>query len=317
MRNLLPSRFALLLVLVASVALARGPESKVVIRTEMVSDHPAYSTNTLYVSGHVATVVRFEKDVDPSKTKLLGWEGRFEPLLVGSKKVVVEPIRDLDPDEALPLLVTLVDGTEIPFLVKPRIKEAWGWTDQQVNVFKDSESFDAVLSSLYDSLKRERELREENERIRKENERARNEEKSVDHAYATLLINGEVKKTPFRIEKVVRLKKDGMEMVFEVFSGPGKAAAVVTLSNTHYGKAWEFDGASLTDGSTSFPARPFALRVERSTIVPRQTGTVVVVVDKSAFESQDGKLVDHALQIFRGDGLLQVAVTLEHTLIRQ
>jgi hypothetical protein len=108
-----------------------------------------------------------------------------------------------------------------------------------------------------------------------------------------------------------------MEMVFEVFSGPGKAAAVVTLSNTHYGKAWEFDGAYLTHGSTSFPARPFALRLDRSTIVPGQAGTVAVVVDKSAFEAQDGNLMDLALQIFRGDGLLQVAVTLEHTLIRE
>jgi hypothetical protein len=48
------------------------------------------------VSGQVATVLRFEKDVDPAKTKLLRSEGRFEPLLVGSKKVVIEPLRDLN-----------------------------------------------------------------------------------------------------------------------------------------------------------------------------------------------------------------------------
>jgi hypothetical protein len=146
----------------------------------MISDHPGMSTSSVYVSGQIATVLHFEKDVDPTKTKLLGWEGRFEPLLVGSKMVVIMPIRDLNRDEVIPLLVTLVDGTEIPFIVKPQSLEKWGWTDHQVNVFKDREGYNAVLSSLNDSLKRERELSEENERFKKE-------ENSVDHAYATLL----------------------------------------------------------------------------------------------------------------------------------
>ncbi|WP_407740121.1 DUF2381 family protein [Hyalangium sp.] len=147
----------------ASVALARNPDDKSRIRTFKLSEHPGQSTETIYVSGQVATVLRFEKDVDPAKTKLLGWEGRFEPLLVGSKKVVIEPLRDLDRDEAVPLLVTLVDGTEIPFILKPPFTKddgGWeGWTDQQVNVFKDPDSYNAVLSSLYDSLKKERKLR--------------------------------------------------------------------------------------------------------------------------------------------------------------
>ena len=30
-------------------------------------------------------MLRFEKEVDPAKTKLLAWEGRFEPLLIGEK----------------------------------------------------------------------------------------------------------------------------------------------------------------------------------------------------------------------------------------
>jgi hypothetical protein len=108
-----------------------------------------------------------------------------------------------------------------------------------------------------------------------------------------------------------------MDIVVEVFSGPGKAATVVTLTNTYYGGPWEFDGAYLTRDFTSYTARPFALRLERSTIVPGQTGRIAVVLDKSAFETKEGQLVDLALQIFRGDGLLQVAVTMDHTLIRQ
>jgi uncharacterized protein (TIGR02268 family) len=310
MRDFLPCRSVLLAVLVSSVAMARGPYDKIVIRTEKISDHPANPTSSVYVSGQVATVLRFEKDVDPAKTKLLGWEGRFEPLLVGSKKVVIEPIRDLNRDEAVPLLVTLVDGTEIPFIVKPQSFEEWGWTDQQVNIFKDPDSYNAVLSELYDTLKKERALSEEVQRFKKE-------ENSVDHAYATLLANGEVKKTPFRRRAAYRPKNEDMDMLVEVFSGPGKAAAIVTLSNTYYGDTWTFDGAYLTRDFSSFTARPFALRMNRSAIVPGQTGIIAVVVDKSAFATKDGELADLVLQIFRGDGLLQVVVALDHTLIHE
>ncbi len=306
-------RSALFAVLVSSVAMARGPYDKVVIRTEKISDHPANPTSSIYVSGQVATVLRFEKGVDPTKTQLLGWEGRFEPLLVGSKAVVIQPIRDLNRDEAVPLLVTLVDGTEIPFIVKPQSFEEWGWTDHQVNVFMDHESYNAVLSELYDTLKKERALSEENQRLKKE-------ENSVDHAYATLLANGEVKKTPFLRKKFWRSKNEDMDIAVELFSGPEKAAVVVHLKNTYYGDSgepWKFDGAYVTRDYTSFTSRPFAIRLERSTIQPGQSGKIAVVVDKSAFATKDGNLTDLALQIFRGDGLLQVAVTLEASLIRQ
>jgi hypothetical protein len=213
----------------------------------------------------------------------------------------------------MPLLVTLVDGTEIPFIVKPQSFEEWGWTDHQVNVFKDPESYNAVLSELYDTLKKERALREESQRLKQE-------ENSVDHAYATLIANGEVKKTPFRREKFWRSKKEDMDIAVEVFSGPGKAAVLVHLSNTYYGDSgepWKFDGAYVTRDYTSVTSRPFAIRSERSTIQPGQSGKIAVVVDKSAFETKNGDMTDLALQIFRGDGLLQVAVTMEAALIRK
>ncbi|MFY0573348.1 DUF2381 family protein [Cystobacter fuscus] len=294
----------------ASSALARDMEEKLTIRTLKVPAHPGQEAPSVYVSGQVVTTLRFENEVNPAKTKFLAWEGRFETPLVGGKKVVLEPLRDLDDGEALPLLVTLVDGTEFTFLVKPKSREDWGWIDYQVNVFKDHDSYNAVLSSLYDSLNRERDLREENERFKKE-------ENSVDHAYAILLANGQVKKTPFRRRFVYRPKNQDMDMVVEVFEGPGKAAALVTLKNTHYGEPWKFDGAYLTRDFTHYTLRPFALRMDRSSIVEGETGRIAVVADKSAFQTDDGQLADLALQIFRGDGLLQVYVKLEHTLIRQ
>lgn len=303
-------KYALLLVLLTSPAWARDTDEKLTIRTLKYQEHPSQEGPSLYVSSQVVTALRFEKDVDPAKTKFLAWEGRFEAPLVGGKKVVLEPLRDLDDGEALPLLVTLVDGTEFTFLVKPRSYKAWGWTDYQVNVFKDPDSYNAVLSGLYDSLKKERELREENERLKKE-------ENSVDHAYATLLVNGQVEKTPFVRRQVIRPKNEDMDMVVELFAGPDKAAVVVTLTNTYYGESWEFDRAYLTRDFTSYTARPFALRMDRREIVSGQSGRIAVVVDKSAFQTDDGKLTDLALQIFRRDGVLQLYVNLVHMLIRQ
>lgn len=309
MRDFPPCRSVLFAVLVSSVALASGPHEQIVIRTEMISDHPGRSTSSVYVAGQIATVLRFEKEVEPAKTKLLGWEGRFEPLVAGGKMVIIMPLRDLNSDEAVPLLVTLVDGTEIPFIVKPRSFETWGWTDHQVNVFKNPDSFNAVRSSLNDSLKRERELREENERLKQE-------ETSVDHAFAALLLKGQWKKTPFRSDEVAVLKDGDMDIRIETFSGPGKAAVVVRLTNTYSDEPWRFRDARLIADISDYTSLPFALRIDRAEIVPGQSGTIAVVMDQNAFESKEG-LRNLALEIFRQDGLRQVLVNVDHRLIRK
>jgi hypothetical protein len=181
--------------------------------------------------------------------------------------------------------------------------------DQQVNVFADRQSFDAVLSSLYRALKSERELREENERYHRE-------ENSIDHAYATLLANGALKKTPFRQKNTVVLKDAGMDMVVNLFSGEGKAAAVVQLNNTNSDEPWRFGEARLSADGSSRTARPFALRMNRAEIIPGASGRIAVVADKSAFVSEQG-LVDLTLEIFRSDGSQQVVVLLDHRLVRE
>lgn len=314
MRPDLPIRSFLFVVLVASSgAQARDKYDEPLVRPIMLSEHPSNGTHSVYVKGQLVTALRFEQPVDPSKTKMIGWEGRLEPLVVVRNKVILEPIRDLHQDDGIPLVVTLVDGTEIPFLVKPPWrKEEGGWPpilDQQIDVFKDRESYASMHAALKDALKKNDALTEENERYRKE-------ENSVDHAYATLLANGEVKKTPFRFVLASRPKDPDMEMLVEVFSGPGKAAALITLKNTNYGDTWEFAGAYLTRDLTSYTKQPFALRMTRPAIAPGQSGTIAVVADKSAFE-KDGQFVDLALQIFRSDGNQQVMVRMDRTLIRQ
>jgi hypothetical protein len=193
MRNLLPSRMVLLLALVSSAALAQAGDP-VVVRTLLLSDHPSDATHRVYVKGQVVTVLRFEQPCDPANTKLLGWEGRFEPLGVVGKRVILEPLRALDEDESVVLIITLADKTEVPFLLRPPRREGRGWTDQQVNVFKDRESYASMRSALNGALKENVALREEVERFQKE-------EASEDHALAALLAKGAVDQTPFTLEE--------------------------------------------------------------------------------------------------------------------
>jgi hypothetical protein len=306
MRDFLLCWSVLLAVLVSSAALSSDPDEKIVIRNEMITDHPGISTSSVYVSGQIATVLRFEKDVDPLKTKLLAWEGRFEPLLVGSKMVVIVPIRDLNRDEAVPLLVTLVDGTEIPFIVKPQSFETWGWTDHQVNVFKNPNSYNAVLSSLNDSLNRERKLQAKVERYEQQD--------SVDHALAALMAKDATRQTSFRERKKYVLQEGGVEFVVRLFSGKGKAAVVFTITNRE-DAPWKLKMARLYTAS-GWKDKPFALRTDTEAVTPGTTGYVAVVADRSAFQ-QGAELKELLLEIYRDDGYRQLFVLLDPSLARE
>jgi hypothetical protein len=305
MRKLLLLPSALLLALLASVALAKIREP--IARTLILSEHPRNEAPSVYVGGLVSTVLRLEKPCDSARTKMLSWEGHFEPLICQGKSVVLYPLRDLTSEDRFMLLVTLTDGTEIPFIVTSHQQSSGDHgIDQQVNVFADREGYQVVLAALYRALKSERVLREENERYRQE-------ENSTDHAYATLLANGAVRQTPFSRKKTFVLKDGGVDVVVKLYSGEGKAAALVQITNADSDEPWRFGEARLTSDQTSRTARPFAFRMNRAEIVPGASGTIAVVVDKSAFESKQG-LVDLTLEILRNDGLQQVMVSLDHRL---
>jgi hypothetical protein len=121
------------------VAVARGRAP--IERNIYLSDHPSLGASEVYVSAGIVTVLRVEQPCEPARTKMLGWEGRFEPVVCAGKSVLLVPLRDLEPQDRFLLLVTLADGTELPFTVTSRqeaIDDRTG--DQQVNVFRDRES---------------------------------------------------------------------------------------------------------------------------------------------------------------------------------
>jgi len=298
-------RSALLAVLVSSVVMAKDRD--VVERIINLSEHPAEAANKLYVAGRVATVLRFEKEVDPEQTRMLGWEGWFEPLLVGGKKVVLEPLRDIEPGDRFMLLVTLKGGTELPFVITSEEQPLDGRreADQQVSVFRNLESASAVQASLYESLKRERELREKVERYEQED--------SVDHALAALLAKDAPHQTPFRPWRKWLLQEGDVEFVVHLLKGKGKAAVVFKITNRE-DQPWKMKMARLYTVS-GWKDKPFAVRTDREAITSGTTGYVAVVVDKGAF--QDGSTAKNLLlEIYRDDGYRQLFVVLDPALVR-
>lgn len=287
-----------MLLLISCAAVAR--ERQAGLRNLYLSRGARDEAPSVYVAGGVATVLRFEKPCDAARTKLLGWEGRFEPLVVGGKSVVLVPLLDLVPDDRFLLLVTLTDGTEWPFTVTAREERA----DGQVNVFPEPESPDAIRAALADARARERRLQEENERFHQE-------ETSINHAFAALLVGGAVKQTPFRQLQKWRLKGDGVRMEVQVLGTKeaDKTAVLFLIENQDPAKPWKLSEARLSTQST-WEAKPFALRASREAIDPGATGQIAVVMDASAFESRKGmeRLV---LELFRDDGLRQAYVLLE------
>ncbi|HYO66672.1 MAG TPA: DUF2381 family protein [Archangium sp.] len=310
MWNFLLRRSTLLLAVVASVAGAEEHEPNE--RNIYLSDHTSREAPDVYVVGGIVTVLRLEQPCDSARTKMLAWEGRFEPVECVGKRVLIEPLRDLEPEDRLMLLVTLADGTELPFTVTSRQKTTDDRTgDQQVNVFRDREAPKAVLASLYDSLRREGQLKEEVERYRKED--------SVNHALAGLLAKGATKQTPFQ-ERYAALFKSptGVEFRVSVLASKNrdKAAVVFKVKNNSPTEPWSLMEARLitNDGGEE---RPFALRASQEYWGPGgQTGQIAVVLDASAFDSKTGpdRLV---LELFRqGDGLRQAWIHLDKQLLR-
>ncbi|ATB35746.1 hypothetical protein CYFUS_001160 [Cystobacter fuscus] len=302
---LLPFRSVLFVVLVAATAQADEREKRA-LRTVLLSEHPERDTHRIYVKGQVITTLRFETLVDPDKTKMIGWEGRLEPLAVVRNKVILEPLHDLNDDEAIPMVVTLMDGTEVPFLLRPPRYKDWGWTDQQVDVFKNRESHAAMHAALLDALEKNATLSSENERFRKE-------ETSEDHALAALLASGAIKQTPFTAKETFSGKDEDSDVRATVFRGKDKVAVIFQIKNLHAENPWSVQRVQLSTLPEG-KERSVAVRSSIREIPPGGAGVVAIVADGSAF-MDEGVLKDLSLEVYRQDGQRQVYVALDHRLI--
>ncbi|MFP2924208.1 DUF2381 family protein [Pyxidicoccus sp. 3LG] len=272
-------------------------------RNLFVSTDPGSAVPEIFVKGGVATTLRFEQPCDPSRTLLLGGEGRFEPLLAGSRSVLIVPLRSLASGERFMMQVTLEDGTSLPFTVTSREH----LVDGQVNVYPNQESPEAVQKALAEKQK-------ENEALLAENQRQREEETSVDHALAALLANGQLKLTPFKKKEAWKLREDGIDLEVYVLLARDemtrrKAAVVFKVTNKAATGPWELQEARLMNAET-FRQPPFALRMSPTSIAPGATGHVALVTDLESFGpiTTDTRLI---LELFRNGGRRQAHLELK------
>ena len=262
----------------------------------------------MYVSGRMSTVLRFVGPVDPAKTKLMGWEGRFEPVLAGGRLVVITPIQDLEKADRFLLVVTLQNGKEFPFTVTAQDERF----DHQITVLVD-EPPDLESLQVYSEH-----LKQRQQALEKENEKLRGEETSIDHALAALLARDATKLTPFRQQYIALLKNPrGAEFVVTVYSSkkPDKVAVVVNVKNNSASESWSLMETRLV-GEQSGEQKPFAIRATKETWAPGgETGQIAVVLDGNAFDLKSGgeRLV---LELFRrGSGIREAWVFLDRTLV--
>lgn len=301
LRGVFPVLFALLPMLAAAQDL---PElARQLVRRELYLSKESREVPEVFVAARTVTTLRFDIPCDPLQTRLLGWEGRFEPLLVGGKSVVIVPLRDLAPDDRFMLLVTLADGTSVPFTVTTG-KDV---VDGQVDVFPDPESPEAVRAAL-------RAKQAENRALRAENQRYRQEEVSVEYALAALLANNQVSLTPFRVEEKWRPNALDTEGEVSILLPRGRvasglAAVVFQITNTEPERPWKLQEVRLMNAVT-LEKKPFALRMSDAAIAPGRTGRIAIIMDLPPADSiKTGDML--VLEIFRDGGLRQGYVELD------
>ena len=253
-------------------------------RSIFLSEAPQQEVPQLFVAADMVTTLRIDGECDPEHTQLLGWEGRFAPLLVGGGLVVIQPNRQLSPEDRFLLRVALKDGTSLPFSVVSHD----GDVDAQVNVFRAPESAQSMRAML-------EEEQAENASLRSENQRRKEEGNSVDHALAALLINDEVEMTPFKeIDKWV-MRQDGLDVEMRIFTprkqgksgARNKAGVVFRLMAKDPKKLWEFQEARLS--TSNWQPRSFALREVSSPTAMGQVGRFAFIIDLNSLDlARDG-----------------------------
>ncbi len=220
----------------ASVAVARGRE--VNVRSAYVFGRQDERVERLYVTPEAATVLRFQQPCVAAGTRMLGWEGRFEPVACAGKRVLVEPLQPLEPEDRFILVVMLADGTEVPFTLVGATREEGQWPDQQVNVFLEPDTREALQDQLKNARAREDALREDVRRFYRQD--------TPDHALAKLLASGAITQTPFKLRgKRVMKDEEGVTTVVQVYAGKAKAAVLFTVTNDNPSKPWSLREARL------------------------------------------------------------------------
>ncbi|HYO72915.1 MAG TPA: DUF2381 family protein [Archangium sp.] len=269
-------------------------------RSLFLSDEPKDSAPEIRVAARTSTTLRFEIPPSPSLTKLGGWEARFEPPLVGGSSVVVVALHELSPKDRVPLTVTLMDGTVLPFT----LVAAQEMVDAQVDVFLDTESVRALKRALEDE-------REENNRLQAENLRHQQEALSTEHALATLVLNKAFGEHALTTRQRWTLKSPGIGTDIEADIDllllpekivPGYVAALFTITNKSREQAWTLGEVRLTNMATG-EIKPYAVRMHSTRIAPGQTGHLVIVTSLLNPEGSGSFL----LEVFRKNGLRDFA----------
>jgi uncharacterized protein (TIGR02268 family) len=277
-------------------------------RALFISKNPASKVPALYVAGQVVTVLRFEQPCDREGTKMLAWEGRFEPVECVGKRVLLEPLQDLEPEDRFVLLVTLADGTELPFTVTASATRR----DMQVDIYPDPDTPEAIRVALEDTRKENKLLRAKVRRQEDEFRRQEAEERwknellnSTEFSLATLLAQDELALAQLKELDNRLLRREGVEILISTLvpkekTAKRKVAVVFEVTNKDPVRPWVLHSARVAAFATD-ETKPFTAHGGPDQIAPGQTGRIALVYDLASFDPvKDGDKI--VFELFRDNG---------------
>jgi uncharacterized protein (TIGR02268 family) len=201
----------------------------------------------IYVDARHATVLRFEDSLVPVSVHVPDWKGRFEQPLAHGQSVLLVPLVKLHEHERIPLLITLQDGTPVPFslVASPAIP------DQQVNVLLRSGS----CTDVRHQLESERERREALQQQLQDSERERS---SPEHALAVLLSDERTENLFKAADKTDRIELAGVNIEIKRFRLEHLSAVLFILKVSDPGLPWTLHKVEVTREGSGEP-HAFAL----------------------------------------------------------
>lgn len=247
------------------------------------------------VSGGVPTFLHLPSDVNPRRTAITGGQGRFEPVTVCGRFVIITPLKDLAPNERFSMNVTLGDSTRIPLSLTAPAEG--GRTDGHIEVHLDSKSTAALRASLeYERWRADAYLASYRKLLTKH--------KSQHDAWALIFASGRAEDTKFVQVKTRPFRFAEVQGQMATFINGEDVAVVLTVLNQPDSASWSINEGNVLN--PSLPVHlPFGLRAMPDVIPPGGTGTVAFVFDRSAFGPKYDDALD--IQVYR-DGAIEVSL---------
>ena len=244
-------------------------------RTLTLTDDNRNFVPELRVAPGVPTTLLFGVNVDKTGTRLADADGVMYPLLVQANTAILAPKNELAPGTAIPLSVTLADGTLLSFVLRPAATQVDFQVTVEAKFTRDNapESVDALKQEIAQLQARIDEMQSNSGTA------------AVAHVAHLVLAQepGSANARTFEAHRVHSRDKQARLLVeanyvYRLFS---KSYLMLSVENRDPSRVWVFDRAEvhLKSGSQDVSVPVDAAECDIKNLPPEETAKIVVVFD--------------------------------------